>query len=110
MKVYALLAKSGSPAEFSVRLLRANEDGRAEPSSGLQGCVWIAGARGTTVGMRLLGRLIANAIVGLVLLFVTNLFLSDDVPINALTLIICAIAGVAGWLVILILHLLGVAF
>lgn len=62
------------------------------------------------MGMRLLGRLIANAIVGLVLLFVTNLFLSDDVPINALTLIICAIAGVAGWLIILILHLFGVAF
>ncbi len=60
--------------------------------------------------MRLMGRLIANAIVGLVLLFVANLFLSDDVPINLLTLVICAIGGVVGWLVILILHLLGVAF
>jgi SigmaK-factor processing regulatory protein BofA len=60
--------------------------------------------------MRLLGRLIANTIVGLILLFLTNLFLSDEVPINLLTIVICAIGGVAGWLVIVILHLLGVAF
>ena len=59
--------------------------------------------------MRLIGRLIANAILGLVLLFLTNLFLSDDVPVNLLTIIICAVGGVAGWLVILVLHLLGVA-
>jgi hypothetical protein len=61
-------------------------------------------------GMRLIGRLIANAIVGLILLFRTNLFLSDDLPVNLLTVVICAIGGVVGWLVILVLHLLGVAF
>jgi hypothetical protein len=60
--------------------------------------------------MRLIGRLIANTIAGLVLLFLTNLFLSDDLPVNLLTVVICAIGGVAGWLVILVLHLLGVAF
>jgi hypothetical protein len=61
-------------------------------------------------GMRLIGRLIANTIVGLILLFLTNLFLSDEVPVNLLTIVICAIGGVVGWLVIVILHLLGVAF
>ena len=60
--------------------------------------------------MRLLGRLIANAIVGLILLFLTNLFLSDEVPINLITVIICAVGGVAGWVVIVILHLFGIAF
>ena len=60
--------------------------------------------------MRLLVRLIANAVVGLILLFLTNLFLRDDLPVNLLTVLICAIGGVAGWLVILVLHLLGVAF
>ena len=44
------------------------------------------------------------------MLFLTNLFLSDDLPVNLLTVVICAIGGVAGWLVILVLHLLGVAF
>ena len=60
--------------------------------------------------MRLIGRLIVNAIVGLVLLFLTNLFLSDEVPLNLLTVVICAIGGVLGWLLIVVLHLLGVAF
>ena len=68
------------------------------------------------VALILLGRgpgslsgLIVNGIVGVVLLFVTNLFLADDLPINQLTLIICALGGVAGWLIILVLHVLGIA-
>ena len=54
--------------------------------------------------------LIINMTLGVVLLFLTNLVLADDIPINLLTVIICAIGGAIGWLVILILHLLGVAF
>jgi len=57
-----------------------------------------------------MGRLIINAILGVILLFLTNLVLAEDIPINLLTVIICATGGVIGWLVILILHLLGVAF
>ncbi len=60
--------------------------------------------------MRLIGRLIVNAIVGVVLLFLTNLFLADEVPVNVLTVVICAIGGVVGWLLIVVLHLLGVTF
>lgn len=63
-----------------------------------------------TRGGRFLGRLIINGIVGLVLLFLTNLVLADDIPINVLTVLICAIGGIMGWLIILVLHLLGVAF
>ena len=59
---------------------------------------------------RLLGRLIVNGILGLILLFLANLVLAEDIPINVLTVLICAIGGVVGWLVILVLHLLGVAF
>ena len=58
----------------------------------------------------MIDRLIVNTIVGLILLFLTNLFLSDEVPLNLLTIVICAIGGVVGWLVIVVLHLLGVAF
>ena len=63
-----------------------------------------------TRGGRYLGRLIVNGIIGVVLLFLTNLLLADDMPINLLTVLICAIGGVVGWLIILLLHLLGVAF
>ena len=54
--------------------------------------------------------LIINTILGLVLLFLTNLIIEPDIPINIITVLIVAIFGVVGWAVLLILHLLGVAF
>lgn len=54
--------------------------------------------------------LAVNAILGLILLFLTNLFLEDNIPITLLTILICAIGGVVGWLLILVLHLLRIAF
>ena len=57
-----------------------------------------------------LTHLIGNAIVGVILLFLTNLVLQDDIPINLLTVLVCAIGGIVGWLVVLVLHLLGIAF
>ena len=61
-------------------------------------------------GIRFAWALLINAIIGVVLIFLTNLFLSPPIPINLLTILISAIGGVVGWLIILILHLLGVAF
>ncbi len=57
-----------------------------------------------------LSGLVANGILGVILLFLSNLFLAEDIPINVLTVAICAIGGVVGWLVILVLHVLGIAF
>ena len=61
-------------------------------------------------GMSSLSTLVVNALVGIVLLFLTNLVLSPPIPINIITVLICAIGGVLGWLIILILHILGIAF
>jgi hypothetical protein len=61
-------------------------------------------------GIRFAWALLINAIIGVVLIFLTNLFLSPPIPINLLTILISAIGGVIGWLIILILNLLGVAF
>jgi hypothetical protein len=58
----------------------------------------------------LLVGLAVNAILGLIFLILTNLFLEDDIPITLLTILICAIGGVVGWLIILVLHLLRIAF
>jgi hypothetical protein len=58
----------------------------------------------------LLVGLAVNALVGLIVLFLTNLFLEDNIPITLLTILICAIGGVVGWLIILVLHLLRIAF
>lgn len=54
--------------------------------------------------------LLINAIVGVVLLILTNLVLSPPIPINLLTVLICAIGGVVGWLILVILHILAIAF
>ena len=54
--------------------------------------------------------LLVNTVVGLILIFLTNLVLSPPIPINIITILISAIGGVVGWLIILLLHLLGVAF
>lgn len=51
-----------------------------------------------------------NALVGVVLLILTNLVLSPPIPINVLTVLICAIGGVVGWLILLLLHVLAIAF
>jgi hypothetical protein len=51
-----------------------------------------------------------NAVVGVVLLILTNLVLSPPIPINLLTVLICAIGGVVGWLILLLLHVLAIAF
>jgi hypothetical protein len=57
-----------------------------------------------------LGGLAVNTLVGVLLLILTNLFLSPPIPINIITLLICAVGGVVGWLIILVLHILGIAF
>ena len=51
-----------------------------------------------------------NAVVGVILLFLTNLVVSPPIPINTITLLICAVGGVAGWLIILVLYVLQIAF
>jgi hypothetical protein len=51
-----------------------------------------------------------NGVVGVVLLFLTNLVVSPPIPINLITVLICVIGGVVGWLIIVVLYLLRVAF
>ena len=53
--------------------------------------------------------LLINPIAGVALLFVTNLVLIPPIPINLFTILICAVGGVVGWLIILILHVLGIS-
>jgi multisubunit Na+/H+ antiporter MnhE subunit len=54
--------------------------------------------------------LIVNGLIGVVLLFLTNRFLEDDIPINLIAILVCAVGGVFGWLTIVAVHLLGIAF
>ena len=58
--------------------------------------------------------LIINAVVGVVLLWLINLFDlmnlfgRPDIPINLITVLICAIGGIFGVILTVVLHLLGI--
>lgn len=54
--------------------------------------------------------LIGNAILGIIILVVLNLFLSPPVVINIWSILISAIGGIAGVIIVLVLHFLGIAF
>ena len=53
--------------------------------------------------------IIANSIMGIIIFFVLNLF-GLGIPINIFSVGIVAIGGVAGVLLVLIFHFLGLAF
>lgn len=50
----------------------------------------LLGRRGSLMG------LVVNGIIGVILLFLTNLVLANDIPINLVTVLICAIGGWSG--------------
>lgn len=58
--------------------------------------------------------LVINAIVGVVILFLINLFNvmslfgRPDIPIDIITVLISALGGIIGVVIVVILHLLGV--
>lgn len=54
--------------------------------------------------------LIGNAVLGIIILVVLNLFLSPPVVINIWSILISAIGGIAGVIIVLVLHFLGIAF
>ncbi|MFV9631484.1 MAG: pro-sigmaK processing inhibitor BofA family protein [Methanosarcinales archaeon] len=64
---------------------------------------------------KLSSKIIINSIVGIILLFLTNtlfgLFgLELTISINLLTVIICAIAGIPGVVLIIVLAFLGIPY
>ncbi|MCK5216182.1 MAG: pro-sigmaK processing inhibitor BofA family protein [Methanosarcinales archaeon] len=65
--------------------------------------------------LKLGSKVIINSIIGIILLFLTNtlfdLFgLELTVDINLLTVIICAIAGIPGVILIIVLAFLGIPY
>ncbi|MDN7024692.1 sigmaK-factor processing regulatory BofA [Methanoculleus sp. FWC-SCC1] len=58
--------------------------------------------------------LVINAVVGLITLYLLNVFQvlswfgAPDIGINLVTVLICAFGGLAGALILVLLHLLGI--
>ncbi|MBU1975522.1 MAG: pro-sigmaK processing inhibitor BofA family protein [Nanoarchaeota archaeon] len=55
-------------------------------------------------------KLILNAIIGLVALFAFNAVFGTDVAVNFWSVVITALGGIVGFIVVIVLHFLGVAF
>jgi pro-sigmaK processing inhibitor BofA len=72
--------------------------------------VWIA----VTI-VKNIGQLVINAIIGLLMLFVVNYFHlmqfagKPDIGYDWVTIIICALAGLPGAILLIVLGLLGIA-
>jgi hypothetical protein len=60
--------------------------------------------------LKTLTGLAINAVLGVVVLFVAKLLLGLDIAITWLAIVICAIGGIFGALVIIILNYLKIAF
>ena len=54
--------------------------------------------------------LIVNTILGLILLAVANIFFKLGIAYSPLALLVCAIGGIPGAILVILLHELGVAF
>ncbi len=54
--------------------------------------------------------LIGNAVIGVIILVILNLFVSPPVVINIWSILISAIGGIAGVIIVVVFHFLGIAF
>jgi hypothetical protein len=53
-------------------------------------------------------KIVINSIVGLLVLFIANLFFVPPIPINFINVIICALGGIIGAFLLIILRLFGI--
>ncbi|HHI30920.1 transcriptional regulator [Methanosarcinales archaeon ex4572_44] len=60
--------------------------------------------------LKVVKHFIVNTIIGLVILIAGNFFLGLNIAYTWIVLAICAIGGIAGALLVIILHYLGLAF
>lgn len=54
--------------------------------------------------------LLVNAVIGVVVLWLLDIFISPPVTINLWSILIAAIGGLPGVLIVIVLHFLGIAF
>jgi len=54
--------------------------------------------------------LIINTVLGLIIFFIANAVFSIGIPYSTLALLVCAFGGIPGAIVVILLHLFGIAF
>ena len=54
--------------------------------------------------------LIVNTIMGLILLAAGNLVLNLNIPYEPIVILVCALGGIPGAILVILLHVIGIAF
>lgn len=54
--------------------------------------------------------LIVNTILGLIILAVGNTFFNLNIPYSTTALLVCALGGIPGAILVILLHVVGIAF
>ena len=54
--------------------------------------------------------LIVNTVLGLILLAVSNFVFNLGIPYTATVILVCALGGIPGAILVILLHVLGIAF
>ncbi|GFO96352.1 hypothetical protein ig2599ANME_0540 [groundwater metagenome] len=54
--------------------------------------------------------LIVNTIMGLIMLAASNVVFNLGIPYSATALLVCALGGIPGAILVILLHVLGIAF
>ncbi len=65
---------------------------------------------GLFILLRSVTHFVVNAVIGLVILFLANMFLGLGIGYGWLVIIICAIGGVLGAILVIVIHLMGLGF
>jgi hypothetical protein len=65
---------------------------------------------GLLIILKSIKKFLINAVVGLIILFVANAFAGLGIGYSWLVILICAIGGTLGAILIIALHFLGIAF
>ncbi|MDR2855121.1 MAG: pro-sigmaK processing inhibitor BofA family protein [Methanomicrobiales archaeon] len=58
--------------------------------------------------IRFMGRVVINSFLGFVFLFVSNALGITTIQVNVISLLICAVGGIPGALILIALNLLGI--
>jgi hypothetical protein len=70
----------------------------------------IAVAIGIVLLLKSIKHFVINALVGLAILFVANLILGMNIAISWLVIAICALGGLIGAIIVILLHMVGAGF
>ncbi|MCX9084210.1 MAG: pro-sigmaK processing inhibitor BofA family protein [Candidatus Methanoperedens sp.] len=60
--------------------------------------------------LKTVSHLLINTVIGLIIFFIANSVFNVGVPYSFSALLVCALGGIPGSIIVILLHLFGIAF